>query len=54
MLDMIVFAVIFVAVQMIGGFIMMNLIMSEPFMKMYFKKMIKLMKTFDDDFDELF
>ena len=53
MLDMILFAVIFVAVQMIGGFIMMNLIMSGPFMKMYMKKMFKLMKSLEDDIEDL-
>ena len=44
MLDMLMFAVIFTVVQVIGGFITMSLMMSKPFMKMFTKKYVSLAK----------
>lgn len=53
MLEIIVFAVVLVAAQIIGGFVIMNLMMSEKFLKYYTKKMIKLMKDFNEEFDDI-
>lgn len=47
MLEVIVFAVVLVFAQIVGEFIMMGLIMSEPFMKYYTKKIIKTMKDME-------
>ena len=44
MLDMLMFAVIFTVVQVIGGFITLSLMMSKPFMKMFTKKYVSLTK----------
>lgn len=44
MLDMLMFAVIFTVVQVIGGFIVFGLMMSKPFMKMFTKKYVSLAK----------
>ena len=53
MLEVIVFAVVLVAAQIVGGFVIMNLMMSEKFMKYYTKKMMKLMKDLEEDLDDL-
>jgi hypothetical protein len=53
MLEMLMFAVIFTVVQVIGGFIVMGLMMSKPFMKMFIKKYTSLAKDLMEEMDEL-
>ena len=52
MLDMIMFAVIFTVVQVIGGFMAMSLMMSKPFMKMFTKKYVSLAKDLMSEIEE--
>jgi hypothetical protein len=53
MLEMAVFAVVFVIAQIISGLLIMKLMTSERFMKYYTKKSIKLVKDVTDYYEEL-
>lgn len=53
MLDMLMFAVIFTVVQVIGGLIVMGLMMSKPFMKMFTKKYVNLAKDLMNEMEDL-
>lgn len=49
MLEVIVFAVVLVLAQMIGGFAMMHIMMTKGFMKRYTKKMAKMMEEIQEE-----
>lgn len=53
MLEVIVFAVVLVAAQIIGGFAIMSLMMNEKFIKHYTKKMFKVMVDLNEELDEM-
>ena len=52
MLEIVLFAMALVVSQIIGGLIIMDLMMSEKFVKRYTKKMMKIMKEVEDDMYE--
>lgn len=53
MLDMIMFSVIFMTVQIIGGFIVFNLLLYKPFMKRFTKKYVRLVKDLMNEMEDL-
>lgn len=53
MLEIIVFAVVFVAAQVLAGFVIMNIVMSEKFIKYYTKMMFKVMSDLEKEFENL-
>ena len=53
MLEMIMFSVIFMVVQIIGGFIVFNLLLSKPFMTRFTKKYVSLVKDLMTEMEEL-
>lgn len=53
MLEMIMFSVIFMVVQIIGGFIVFNLLLSKPFMTRFTKKYVSLVKDLMAEMEEL-
>lgn len=52
MLEVIVFAVVLVAAQMLGGFAMMHIMFSRGFMKYYTKKMTKMVEEIQEEMME--
>jgi len=53
MLEVIVFALVLVGAQMVGGLILMSVLMSEKFLKHYSKKVLKTMKNMEQFYEEL-
>lgn len=53
MLEMVVFALVLVGAQIVGGFIMMSIMMSKPFMKYFMKYYMKLVKELTNYYEEL-
>jgi hypothetical protein len=54
MLEMVVFALVLVIAQIAGGFIMLNILMSEKFMGYYMKKTMKIMGSTESYYEDLF
>jgi hypothetical protein len=53
MLELIVFALVLVVAQMVGGILLMTILLSEKFIKYYTKKFVKTMKGLEDFYEEL-
>lgn len=51
MLEMVMFAVIFTGVQLLGGFLVMKYVMSEKFLKKYSKKVAKISMEMVDEME---
>lgn len=53
MMEMVVFAITLVTAQLIAGIAMMAVFMSKPFIKYYYKKIIRLVKDIEEMVEEM-
>jgi hypothetical protein len=52
MLELIVFALVLVAAQTVGGFVMLSIIFSDKFAKYYAKKMVRMTNVIQEEMEE--
>lgn len=52
MLELIVFALVLVAAQTVGGFVMLSIMFSDKFAKYYAKKMVRMTNVIQEEMEE--